>query len=167
MAPSKTMTLHKVFCCVSLLTLCSTACGSGTRELDGNGNRVIKSDTVVERDDTLYYLDINKPSIQQAIDPRNAGREGYKFVQIEVAEVTNPKKHHLTFEVRYQSKSNVNAFLGSFSLYPSDNPGKFIVPTQGKLKDEGAIVLSLVTPDRVGSRDTIRVAVKKLRLLKG
>jgi hypothetical protein len=162
------MTLHKVFCCVSLLMLFSTACSSGAVELVSNGNerRIIEGNEGAESDDTLYYLDINKPSIQQAIDPKIKGHERYKFVQIEVAEVTNPKKHLLTFEVRYQLKSNVT-YLGSFSLYPSDNPGKFIVATQGKLRDEGAIILSLVTPDKIDSRDTIRVAVKKLKLLKG
>jgi len=153
------MTLLEVVCGVSLLMLLPTAYG--------DGNPVIEGQKVGSSDDALYYLDINKPSIQQAIDPRSAGHESYKFVQVEVAEVTNPKKHPLTFEVRYQSKSNVTTYLGNFSLYPSDNPGKFIVATQGKVKDGGAIILSLVTPDKTDSRDTIRVAVRKLQLLRG
>lgn len=93
--------------------------------------------------------------------------EGYKFVQVEVTEVLNPKKFPLTFEVRYQSKSDVKTYLGSFSLYPSDNPGKFIVATQGRLKDEGAIVLSLVIPAKVDAGDTIKVTVKRIKFLRG
>ena len=160
-------TLDKVLCSLSLLVLISTACSGGTRELNGNGNRAIKSGNGGDSGHTLYFLDIRKPSIEQAVDPRSAGPGGYKFVQIEVAQVTNPKKHPLTFEVRYRSKSNATTLLGSFSLSPADNPGKFIVATQSKLKDEGAIILSLVTPDKIDSGDTIKVAVKKLQFLKG
>jgi hypothetical protein len=161
------LALHEVVCCASLLMLLSAACGRGTRELNDNEIPVVEGQTVGNSGDTLYYLDINKPSIRQALDPRNVGAEPYKFVRVEVAEVVNPKKHPLTFEVRYQSKSDVIAYLGSFSLYPSDNPGKFIVATQGKVKDEGAIILSLVTPDKTDSRDTIRVTVRKLQLVRG
>jgi hypothetical protein len=131
---------------------------------DSKGGGVTKSDD----NETLYYLDIKKPSIVQPLDPRNMeqGRV-YKFVQVEVAKVINPKKYPLTFQVHYQLSSDVKTYLGSFSLYPSDNPGKFIVATQGKLKNEGAIVLSLVIPDNVGTADTIKVAVKKIKFLKG
>ncbi|HTG17776.1 MAG TPA: hypothetical protein VK747_21190 [Blastocatellia bacterium] len=166
-APPGKLALHKVACCASLLMLLAAACGRGTKELNGNGNPVVEGQTVGNSSDTLYYLDINKPSIRQALDPRTVGPGPYKFVQVEVAEVVNPKKHPLTFEVRYQSKSDVTAYLGSFSLYPSDNPGKFIVATQGKVKDDGAIILSFETPDKTDNRDTIRVTVKRLQLLRG
>jgi len=120
---------------------------------------------VIKRD-TLYYLDSNKRSIVQPIEPKDIGQEGCKFVQVEVTKVINPKKYPLTFEVHYQSESDVKTYLGSFSLYPSDNPGKFIVATQGKLKNEGAIILSLVIPDNIDSKDTIKVTVKRIRFLK-
>jgi hypothetical protein len=88
-------------------------------------------------------------------------------VQVEVVEVLNPKKYALTFEVHYQPKSNTKIYLGSFSLYPADNPGKFIVPTQGKVKNEGAIVLSMVMADKVNVGDPLKVGVKKIKFLKG
>jgi hypothetical protein len=125
------------------------------------GNGVAKSD------ETLYYLDNNNPSLTQPLEAKDGPFDRYKFVQVEVTEVINPKKYPLTFEVRYLSKSNEKTYLGSFSLYPADNPGKFIVATQGKLKDEGAIILSLVVPDKIGAGDTIKVAVKKIKLIKG
>jgi hypothetical protein len=131
---------------------------------DSKGGSVTKSND----NETLYYLDINKPSIVQPLDPRHMEQgRAYKFVQVEVAKVVNPKKYPLTFQVYYQLSSDVKTYLGSFSLYPADNPGKFIVATQGKLKNEGAIVLSLVIPDNVDTGDTVKVAVKKIKLLKG
>lgn len=122
---------------------------------------------MIKSDDTFYYLDNNKSSITQPLEPKNESLEGCKFVQVVVTEVLNPKKYPLTFEVRYQSKSGEKIYLGSFSLYPSDNPGKFIVATQGKVKGEGAIILSLVIPDKFDAKDTIKVTVKKMKLIKG
>jgi hypothetical protein len=92
--------------------------------------------------------------------------EEYKFVQIEVAEVRNPKKYFLTFQVYFQSNRKDKVYLGSFSLYPSDNPGRFIVATQGKLKEKGAIIVSMVMPDKVEPGDAVRVTVKKITILK-
>jgi hypothetical protein len=57
--------------------------------------------------------------------------------------------------------------LGSFSLYPADNPGKFIVPTQGKVKDDGAIVLSMLILDKLNADDAVEVAVKAIRFVSG
>lgn len=130
---------------------------------DNNGGGGTRSDDK----ETLYYLDLDKPSNVQPLDTRNMDQgRSYKFVQVEVANVVNPKKYPLTFQVHYQLSSDVKTYLGSFSLYPADNPGKFIVATQGKLKNEGAIDLSLVIPSDVQAGDTIKVGVKKIKLLK-
>lgn len=158
--------LQKAFGRVSVIVLFSSACNCGTAQsvTDGEAIRPIDAE---RGGDVLYHLDVKHPTVQQAIETHGTSLQGYKFVQIEVAEVTNPKRHPLTFEVRFQSKENVTAFLGSFSLYPSDNPGTFIVPTLGKLKDEGAIILSMVTPDMVGEQDTVSVAIRKMKLVNG
>ena len=50
--------------------------------------------------------------------------------------------------------------------YPADNPGKFIVPTQGKVKQGGAVILSMVIPDEVSPQDTIKVSVRRMKFLK-
>lgn len=160
-------TLHKLCCCVCFIIILLTSCSGRTFELVNNGNGNGDGVTKSVDDETLYYLDIDKPSIVQPLEPSNMERGGaYKFVQVEVAKVVNPKKYPLTFQVHYQLNSEVKTYLGSFSLYPADNPGTFIVATQGKLKNEGAIVLSLVIPDKVDAGDTIRVAVKKIKLRK-
>jgi hypothetical protein len=117
--------------------------------------------------DALYRLDVRHPSVQQAIDPEGTRPQGYKFVQIEVAAVTNPQRHPLTFDVRYQSNDSAITFLGSFSLYPADHPGTFIVPTLGKVKNEGAILLSMVTPDKVSDQDPLSVAVRPMTFTNG
>ena len=114
--------------------------------------------------DSLYYFDINKKSNAQPYDP-SAAEGDNKFVQVEVVNVTNPKKYPVTFEVYYQIIHSEKIFLGSFSLYPADNPGKFIVPTSGKLTKPGSIILSLLIPGNLSSADTITVTTKKMKLV--
>ena len=154
---------HKMLWCVCLIVALCTSCNGKRVELVNNG----RSNNLIRSDDTLYHLDVSKPSVTQPIEPGSVGQDGAKFVQVEVTEVLNPKRSQLTFEVRYQAKNNEKTYLGSFSLYPADKPGKFIVATQGKVKDEGAIVLSLVIPGKIDTLDTIKVTVKKMKLLKG
>jgi hypothetical protein len=117
--------------------------------------------------EALQYLDTRNPTLTQPIRGEKPGSTGAKFVQVEVAEVINPDKVPVTFEVGYQERADRRIRLGSFSLYPADNPGRFIVATQGKIKDEGAVVLSLVIPDTAPSRDKIRVGVKRMTFLGG
>lgn len=151
---------------LSLVLLFTPAFEGETAPRAGDGGEIRPADA--ERGDgTLYHLDARHPSVEQAIEPRGGRLQECKFVQIEVAAVTNPQRHPLKFEVRYRSKDNVKTFLGSFSLYPSDHPGTFIVPTQGRLKEEGALVLSLVILDRVGAKDALSVTIKKMTLVKG
>lgn len=111
--------------------------------------------------DTLYSFDITKKSVIQSYDPGTMGAF-CKFLQVEVSKVINPKKHSVTFELHYQTDSAEKIFLGSFGLYPSDNPGKFIVPTGGKVNQQGSIILSLILPAEVSSRDTLNISVKKI-----
>ncbi|MGH9872549.1 MAG: hypothetical protein ACRD9S_08800 [Pyrinomonadaceae bacterium] len=118
----------------------------------------------VSSDEKLFYLDLKTPSIVQPIKSDD-NAEGNRFVQVEVVEVVNPKKHPVAFQVHYQTVANDKIYLGSFGLFPSDNPGKFIVATQGKLKNQGAIVLTLVRPDKVETEDVIRVGVKKIKFV--
>ena len=157
--------LKKVCCGFCFSIVLSTSCSSRTLDLGNTGRSTRIDNDAAIRDDKLYYLDLKKPSIVQPIDAKSEGIEKYKFVQVEVAEVINPKKDPVAFQVHYQTSNNERIYLGSFGLYPSDNPGKFIVATQGKLKNEGAIVLSLVVPDKVDATDTLRVGVKKIKLV--
>jgi hypothetical protein len=158
--------LRRAICRNGLLVVFSSACGCGTTPwVRGAGE--IRPVDAAQGEGALYHLDFKNPSVQQAIETLGGSPQAYRFVQVEVAEVANPRNHPLSFEVRFQSKDGAMTFLGSFSLYPSDNPGKFIVPTQGRLKGEGAIILSMVTRDTIGGQDPTRVAVKRMRLVNG
>jgi hypothetical protein len=164
------MRSRKTCSCVCLILIfCVSSNRGALKPVKQSNANTIKSDTdsnATNSDDTFYNLDISNPSINQPIKPTN-GVEAAKFVQVEVAEVLNPKRYALTFEVHYQPTSTPKIYLGSFSLYPADNPGKFIVPTQGKVKNEGAIVLSMLIADKVNTGDLVKVRVKKIKFLKG
>jgi hypothetical protein len=124
----------------------------------------VSNSTQINLSDTLYSLDVNNRSVSLPLSPKFSNTEGYKFVQVEVSKVVNPRKIFLSFEVHYQ-KNDEKILLGTFSLYPADNPGKFIVPSRGRLKPEGSIILSLVVNEVVKSDDTLSVVVSKINLV--
>jgi len=142
-----------------ILVLCST-CDARVRPLPG----LSEDKRTPENNRPLYRLDAQKPTLVQAIEPADRAPDS-KFVQVEVVEVKNPKNLAATFKVEYQTRDQEKIFLGTFSLYPSDNPGRFIVPTQGKLRNEGAVVLTLVIPDEFKSGDVFSLAVKRMKFV--
>src|SRR5258706_5696023 len=155
------MRVNRIRFVVCFIVILCTSCNGRVLELANNAEPTGPNDT-----ETVYYLDSTKPNIVQAIESRDRIQEGCKFVQVEVTRLQNPKKYTLTFKVFYQPTSGEKIYLGSFSPYPADHPGKFIVATQGKLRNEGAIVLSLIIPDDFDSRDTIKVGIKRIKFLK-
>ena len=156
--------LHKLGSCLCLTVISFTSCSGKSSDLvrNDNRNRAVSS---ANSDEKLYYLDLNSPSIVQAIDANKKNLENAKFVRVEVVDVVNPRKLPIAFQVHYQTLTNEKLYLGSFGLYPSDNPGKFIVTTRGKVKNEGAIVLSLVKPENAVASDTIRLGVKRMQFV--
>jgi hypothetical protein len=90
-----------------------------------------------------YHLDLDHPSLRQVVGSSADRVPKAKFVRVEVAEVRNQKLIPLEFEVGYQSADGVQELLGSFALYPADNPGKFIVPIKGRLARTGSIVVTM------------------------
>ena len=146
--------------CVSL-SCAAVASGKGS-DVSGNESQAPRKST--GSDATLSYLTLTSRSVTQPVEPNEVS--GARFVQVEVTEVENRKKLPLSFEVRYQAKDNSRIYLGSFALFPADNPGKFIVATQGKVKGDGAIVLTMVISEKVDAEDVVRVAIKKIRLVR-
>lgn len=116
--------------------------------------------------ENMYYLDIKNKSVSQPMDRDVSSPQSYKFVEVEVVKAVNPKMHPIAFEVYYETKGRDKAFLGTFSLFPSDNPGKFIVSTHGKLRNEGNIILSLDVPEEASKDGDLKITVKKMRLKK-
>jgi hypothetical protein len=153
--------------CVCLILLLSVSSNCGSLGLGRQSQlNTVKRATTDRSDDRLYYLDNLKPNLSQPIDPARDQVENAKFVQVEVAEVVNPKRYGLTFDVYFQPTNGEKTQLGTFSLYPADNPGKFIVATQGKVHNEGTIVLSLVITDKMEANDQVKVGIKRIRFVK-
>ena len=150
-------------CCVCLTLVSLTSCSSNTLNLANRADpNSVNRNSVT--DEKLYYLDLNTPEIVQPIEPRDWVVEKPKFVQVEVVEVVNPKRHPISFQVYYRSP-NANVYLGSFGLFPADNPGKFIVATQNKVKSEGVLALHFVRPANAEANDTVRVGVRRIKLV--
>jgi hypothetical protein len=150
-------------CVGLLLALCvSLSCAASANDVHGSQGQAPRDST--RSDATVSYLNLSNRSITQAVEPNEVADA--RFVQVEVTEVVNRKKIPLSFEVRYQAKDNTRIYLGSFALYPADNPGKFIVATQGKVKGDGAIVLTMVISEKVDAEDVVKVGIKKIRLVK-
>ena len=112
----------------------------------------------------VYSLDLVNRSVTQQVLTGPAAPEQQKFVEIEITEVINPKNHPLLFEVHYQSdKKEDPVFLGTFSLFPSHNPGRFIVATKGLLRADGNVILSLLEPEGSRKADELRISLEKIR----
>lgn len=159
---------------VCLVAFAFTSCNGRSLDLvnEGNANAPVSSTNSAsaqnqndsKTDKTLYYLDLNNPQIEQSIEPEDREVEKSKFVQVEVSEVNNPQKYPIKFQVSFQPKDGEKILLGGFSLFPPNNPGKFIVATQGKVRGEGKIILLLVTAEDAKAADTLKVGVKRIRL---
>jgi hypothetical protein len=154
------MALARICSYISLLILLSSSshCGALGPMEQANVNRG-------RNEDVLLYLDLSK-SLTQPVESIPGAGESARFVEVEVASVVNPGKHSLTFEVVYQPAASSDKIqLGTFSLFPADQPGKFIVPTQGKVRSQGSIILSLKTPDKVDVKESISAGVRKIQFV--
>lgn len=109
-----------------------------------------------------YRLDLANKTVTQAIGPELGDAAAQKFVQVEVAAVVNPKRIPIAFEVHFRPEKGGRVMLGTFALFPPDNPGRFIVPTSGRLRSKGSIVLSMNTLQETGAADEVRVDVKRI-----
>jgi len=109
-----------------------------------------------------YTLDLTKRSVTQAIGPELADATTQKLVQVEITGVTNRKLIPISFDVQYLPDKGEKVLLGTFALYPPDNPGRFIVPTGGRLRSNGKIVLSMTTLAETAADDEVRVEVKRI-----
>lgn len=89
-----------------------------------------------------------------------------KFVEIDVVDVSNPKRIRLAFDLFASEEKEERRLLGTFALFPPDHPGNFIVSPQGRLRTGSALVLSMRVLDDVTPDDTVRVEVRRMSLRK-
>ncbi|MFN0139447.1 MAG: hypothetical protein ACKVQW_05095 [Pyrinomonadaceae bacterium] len=149
------------FACV-LLCMAFFDCSRGPQKNTGNA-----AANVPAKNEKVYYLDAKNRTHSEPVEGGISEPEKYKFVEVEVVKAINPNLHAIAFEVHYETADRKKIFLGTFSLFPSDNPGKFIVPTQGKLKAEGNLILSLILSEDSAGDDKLQIAVKKMALREG
>jgi hypothetical protein len=90
----------------------------------------------------MRRLDFRHPSLAIPVEAVAPG-DNRKFVVVELSAVANPGREALSFEVRFRPRQGAERVLGTFSPFPPDNPGRFIVATQGKADAAGEILLSL------------------------
>jgi len=109
----------------------------------------------------FYSLSTTQLSAVQSVGPELREPEKPKFVQVELRKVFNPQKTPILFEVYFQGENREKVLLGTFSPYPPDNAGTFIVPTRGQVRGPGTLVLSMVLPKGTEGNPSINVQVKK------
>jgi hypothetical protein len=98
----------------------------------------------------MRYLDPRHPALSRRLDAQaRDGGARERFVRIRIVEVRNPRRTGLTFDVDFRADDGLAAHLGSFSLYPADNPGTFIVPFPRRATSPGTVVLTFHATDRI------------------
>jgi hypothetical protein len=110
--------------------------------------------------EVAHDLTLENRILAVSILPALASQPKRRFVAIEVAEVHNPQRIRATFDVYHRTNDQVHTLLGTFALFPPDNPGRFIVATKGMVERIGDIVVVMNVLDEVASTDDLRVAVK-------
>ena len=110
----------------------------------------------------MLRIERGSPSVRIPVEslPRASGDA---FVAVEIREVVNPRRVPLTFEVGFQPAQGGLVRLGEFSLFPPDNPGRFIVATQGRIQDDGVIVVAMAEGDRAAAAE-VRVGIAGVTL---
>ena len=135
------------FACAVMLASCN---GADTVAAEG---RPATAQVPVEG----HVLDLQNPTTEERLGPEVAAPEARKFVQIAVTRVSNPRRVGMFFTVQFTPPEGDEIQLGSFSLFPPDNPGRFIVATRGALRTGGTVSVTLVPLQPVGDGAEIRV----------
>ena len=109
-----------------------------------------------------HELTLAARTAEVPVGPKAVAPRPKKFVQVEVAQVVNPRRIPLSFTVHYRPAGGDALLLGTFSLFPPDNPGTFIVATQGKLRVGGTVIVALVPLEETGEAPEVRVQVRRI-----
>lgn len=142
-------------CCLTLL-----GCGGAA-----GGTRAAGAQTDQEGPGRALRLDLAERTLVHPIEEAGIARPAQqKFVQVEIAAIVNPRLVPIMFEVRYRPETGADELLGTFSPFPPDNPGTFIVATRGRLRAGGAILLALVPLEEVGPEDQVQVELTAISL---
>ena len=114
-----------------------------------------------------YTLSADARSVSIPIGGDAKTLESYKFVRITVSNVTNPHLVKTSFEVWFQPDGGDQQLLGSFGLYPPNNPGTFLVATQGHVTQSGRLSVTLAGDAKAVQLDTaaFQITIDRVELV--
>ena len=111
-------------------------------------------------------IDLAHPSFAQPVEVSDSDAALPDFVQVRIVQVVNPRRIGVLFEVTFVPDSGSPVRLGSFSLFPPDNPGRFIVATQHRVRSAGSIVVSLRTVQPVDAATPLAIGIGSIALIR-
>jgi len=114
----------------------------------------------------VHVVDLAHPTFTQHVDLTVSDPETFDFVQIHIVQVVNPQRIGVLFEVAFLADDGTRVRLGSFSLFPPDNPGQFIVATQHRVRSKGSIVVSLHTAQPIDASTPLSIGIGSVALIK-
>lgn len=131
------------------------------------GAKVMASDCgCANHANSAHVLSLSAPTLDQPIGPDLASPSRQAFVEIAVTKVINPERIPISFVVYFHSAEGKKSYLGNFSLFPPDNPGKFIVATHGKLETGGRVSITLVPLQSVSTTPFICTRIGPIKFIK-
>ncbi len=145
----------------ALLVLACTSRPPEARAVESSRGAAMSAESPL---DSLITLTLSQPLHRQPVATLGTDLRTLGFLRIEVVTVTNPQKLALSIEVLHALPSQADSLLGMVSLFPADNPGRFVVATGGRLREDGTLTVRLVTPDTGGGRDAVRLSVRPVTL---
>jgi hypothetical protein len=111
-------------------------------------------------------MDLAHTSVEEHVDLPGTGPALSRFVQIHIDSVVNPKHVGVLLEVAFLPDGGSRVHLGSFSLYPPDHPGTFIVATQHRVRSSGSIIISLSTVPKVDATTPLSIGIASVALIR-
>jgi hypothetical protein len=114
----------------------------------------------------MHVIDLSHPSFAEHVDLHDSDGGVSDFVEVRIVQVDNPRRIGVLFEVSFVPDSGTPVRLGSFSLFPPDNPGRFIVATQHRVRSAGSIVVSLRTVQPIDDSTPLAIGVGSIALIR-
>jgi hypothetical protein len=130
------------------------------------GSVLAQSPPAASESGPVHVVDLAHPSFAQHVDLSDGDLKTFDFVQVRIVQVINPQRIGVLFEVAFLADDGSHTRLGSFSLFPPDNPGQFIVATQHRVRSTGSIVVSLHTAQPIDASTPLAISISSVALTK-
>ena len=111
----------------------------------------------------VQIVSMQQPEARRVVSGESMTEQ--KFVQVQINQVDNPNLVRLSFVVHFEPDDGDSVTLGSFALFPPDNPGSFIVATQGKVNSDGRIIVSIKSLDDSSALQAVKVQIDSIKLV--